>query len=124
MGRGRGKAVLVEHSPDLLRGAAEVSGKFNFLVTNLSDLGDGAFEVILHEIAHAVELHSDLVDFVLAGGPSKTAGEQGSRSNCGGGFQKTATVHYTKIHDGVSSEWSVTDELKSGSIILVGELSA
>ena len=43
----------------------EVASEFDFLVANLGDLGDSAFEIGLHGVTHGVELHADGFDFVL-----------------------------------------------------------
>ncbi len=68
VGRWRLQAVLVEDGFDLIRSAAKIPGKLHFLVADLRDLGDGAFEIVLHKVANGVELNSDGADLVLAGG--------------------------------------------------------
>ncbi len=69
------EAILFADGADLLPGAAEVSGKFHFLVADLRDLGDGAVKVGFHLVAHGVELHADLIDLVVGGSPTQAAGE-------------------------------------------------
>src|SRR4029077_7320302 len=73
-------------------------GKLDFFVADLRNLGDRAFEIILHQVADGVELHSNLIDLVL-GGPTESGREQRRGRGGAGYFQKTASVHGVKPHD-------------------------
>ena len=101
VGGDRLETVLVDRGADLLAGAAEISGKFHFLVADLCDLGDGSVEVGFHLIAHGVKLHADLFDFVLRGSPTEAAGQQSGGGDSGCGFEKGAAIHGVKTHDDV-----------------------
>src|SRR4029077_9375799 len=67
--------------------------EFDFLVTDLGDAGDGAVEVLLHEIADGVQLEPDAIDVMDGGGPGGVGGGGG---DCGGGdrcFNEGSSVH-------------------------------
>src|ERR1019366_3843876 len=75
VGGDRVQAILFADGADLLAGAAEVSGKFDFFVANFGDLGDGAVEVVFHQVAYGVQLYADLINFVIGGGPAEATGQ-------------------------------------------------
>src|SRR5262249_54466519 len=110
------QTILFEDGTDLIRSPSEVAGKLDFFVADLCDFGDCPLEVILHQIAHGIELDAHLLDSVFAGGPTEARGEQG----CGGCsaryFQKITTVYGMKTHDRVSSSGSVGAEISSGEL--------
>ena len=117
MRRGSGQTVLRQDVFDLLSSAAEVSCEFHFLVPDLRDFGDGAFEIVLHQVPHRVELDGDLIDLVLAGCPSEATAEQGGCADGRCGFQKGAAIHGMETHDCVPPRDSAEAETKSASII-------
>jgi len=63
VGRRRGEVVLVQQRTDLGRSLAEVSGEFDFLVSDLVNLMEGAGEIRLHQVADRVELEPDFLQF-------------------------------------------------------------
>jgi hypothetical protein len=83
----------------LLAGAAEVSGEFHFLVADLCDLGDRTVEVVFHQVAYGVELHTDFFDAVFRGGPAEFIGEKRGGGDGGrgldGGLHELAAVDST-----------------------------
>src|ERR1700731_3325665 len=87
----RGEAIFVERGTDFFGCLAEISGEFDFLVTDLGDAGDGAVEVLLHELADGVQLEPDAID-VVDGTPGWPRG--GSDDSSGdSGFDECSSVH-------------------------------
>src|ERR1019366_3128141 len=73
VGGDRVQAILGADRRHLSTHAEGVSSKFAFLVAYFGDLGDGAVEVVFHQVAHGVQLYADLINLVIAGGPTQAA---------------------------------------------------
>jgi hypothetical protein len=63
--RWRLKPILVENGANILRGMVEVSRKFDFLISNLGDLRDGAFKIGFHGVSDGIQLNSYPFDSVF-----------------------------------------------------------
>ena len=79
------QTILTEDVLHLRSGTAEIPCELHFLVANLRDLGDGAVEIILHQVADGVELHSDFIDLVTR---RHEARGKHARSRCSAGYFK------------------------------------
>ena len=86
--------MAVDGGSHLFGRAIEVSGEFDFLVANRGNFGQSAIEVSLHLVAHAVELHADLIDLVVRRGPANSAGKQRGGGKCRGGLKEGAAIHH------------------------------
>src|SRR4029077_1094566 len=118
---GRGcQAIFVEDRADVFRGMIEVTGELDFLVAGGSDLGDGAFKVGFHGIAHGVELYANAVNGMrgrraacMKGGvrcPGRLGG--GCETGCDGGADKWASIH--GLHFTISRRKGKLDLCESG----------
>ena len=87
---GRSELVAVQDFADVLRRFAEIAGKLHFFVAELRHLGDGAVEIVFHEVAHGVKLETDAVDLMSFRGPGRTRGGQGSGNGCP---NKSSSIH-------------------------------
>src|SRR5258707_14558149 len=87
---GRREVVAVQDFTHVLRRLAEIAGKLHFFVAELRHLGDGAVEIVFHEIAHGVKLKTDAVDLMSFRGPRRTRGGQGSGDGCP---NKSSSIH-------------------------------
>ena len=81
----------------------EISGELDFLVADRGNFGQSAIEVSLQLIAHAVELHAELIDLVVRRSPAHATGEQRGCGNRRGGLKERAAIHHG-ISSGVGSE--------------------
>src|SRR6476661_6374420 len=59
MHRRSGEAVAFEGRPYVAGGVPEQSGQFHLSKSDLSDLGESSFEVLLHVAARGVQLEAD-----------------------------------------------------------------
>src|SRR2546423_3963897 len=78
----------------------EVPGEFYFLVTDGGDFGESALEIRLHQVAHAVELNAELIDFMFSRGPANFVREQGGGADGSGSFKKAAAIHHDVFSKG------------------------
>src|SRR5258707_3503083 len=87
---GRREVVAVQDFTLVLRRLAEIAGKLHFFVTELRHLGDGAVEIVFHEVAHGVELETNALDLMSFRGPRRTRGSYGSGDGCP---NKSSSIH-------------------------------
>jgi hypothetical protein len=72
--------VAVDGGANIFGGVVEVAGEFDFFVADGGDLGESAVEILLHLIAHGIELHADVAKLAVGCGPTEAA-----RKKSGGG---------------------------------------
>ena len=75
----------------------EISGEFHFFVSDGRNFRQCAIEVLLHQVAHRIELQPNFVNLVIVGGECQAAREQGSG---GHRTQKSSSVHleFSSLH--------------------------
>src|SRR6266852_5409841 len=88
--RRRSKLVAVENGADFLRRLGEVARELEFFVANLRNLRDGALEILLHEVAHGVELQTDAFNVMSFSRPRRARGGYGSGDR---GSDKSSSSH-------------------------------
>src|ERR1700722_3086686 len=101
--------MVIDGGANFFGRVIEVAGEFHFLVTDRGDLGQRAVPVLLQLVANGVELHAQVMNFMVGGSPTQASLEQ-SGGGCGaGGREKSAAVHEAssrKIDWVARSKWS------------------
>src|ERR1700689_2796393 len=99
----------------LSRRAIKISGELDLLVADRGHLGQSTVEISLHLVAHAVQLHADLIDLMVRRGLANSVGEQGGRRNRGGGLKERTAIHHRIFSDVVRNPDHYTQEAALGA---------
>ena len=82
--------MTIKNRFHFLRRVIEISGKLDLAVADFRDLGQCAFEVLFHLVAHGVKLHADFFDLALCC-PAQASAQQRSSAYSS---QEISTVHH------------------------------